>query len=144
MKKLFIIAIAAIAVSVSACNSKKSTTTSTDSIASDSVSNATMVFESSVYNFGKITEGDKVSYDFKFKNTGTDPLIITNATASCGCTVPAYPHAPIAPGATAVISVIFDSTGKSGIQNKQVMITSNAKNASTELFLKGEVQSLNK
>ncbi|EOR93259.1 hypothetical protein ADIARSV_3588 [Arcticibacter svalbardensis MN12-7] len=144
MKKLLIIAIAAIAVSVSSCNSNKSKTTGTDSIASDSVSNANIVFESSVYNFGKIKEGDKVSYDFKFKNTGTTPLIISNASASCGCTVPDYPHEPIAPGATAAIKVVFDSTGKSGMQNKQVMISSNAVNASTELFLKGEVQSLNK
>lgn len=144
MKKLLIIAIAAIAVSVSSCNSNKSKTTGTDSISSDSVSNATIVFESSVYNFGKIKEGDKVSYDFKFKNTGTTPLIISNASASCGCTVPDYPHEPIAPGASAVIKVVFDSTGKSGMQNKQVMITSNAVTPSTELFLKGEVQSLNK
>jgi hypothetical protein len=58
--------------------------------------------------------------------------------------VPDYPHEPIAPGASGVIKVIFDTSGKVGVQNKQVIIASNAATPSTELFIKGEVQSLTK
>ncbi|MGV3704284.1 MAG: DUF1573 domain-containing protein [Arcticibacter sp.] len=145
MKKLFIIAVAGLAISLSACNSNKTSEGNTqDSVAADSAGNATIVFEETEYDFGKITDGDKVSHDFKFTNTGTSPLIISNASASCGCTVPEYPHEPIAPGASAMIKVVFDSSGKVGLQNKQVIITSNAATPSTELFMKGEVQSLTK
>lgn len=145
MKKLFIIAVAGLAISLSACNSNKSSQENTqDSVSADSSGTATIVFESPVYDFGKATDGDKVSHDFTFTNTGTSPLIITNASASCGCTVPDYPHEPIAPGASGVIKVVFDTSGKVGIQNKQVIIASNAATPSTELFIKGEVQSLTK
>jgi outer membrane biosynthesis protein TonB len=145
MKKLFIIAVAGLAISLSACNSNTSSKENTqDSVSADSASAATIVFESPVYDFGKATDGDKVAHDFKFTNTGTSPLIITNASASCGCTVPDYPHEPIAPGASGVIKVVFDTSGKVGVQNKQVIIASNAATPSTELFIKGEVQSLTK
>ncbi len=75
-------------------------------------------FEKESYDFGQITDGEKVSYDFKFTNVGKTPLIVTSATATCGCTVPDYPKEPIAPGAEGVIKVVFDSTGKPGMQNK--------------------------
>lgn len=147
MKRVFIIAITGLAISLSSCNTNKPKENSQDSVAtskSDATSNASIAFENPVYNFGKIKEGDKVTYDFKFKNAGTDPLIITNASTSCGCTVPDWPHEPIAPGESAVITVVFDSAGKVGMQNKQVLITSNSTIPSTELFLKGEVLSLTK
>lgn len=146
MKKLFIIAVAGLAFSLSACNSNKASNESAtqESVSADSASTAAIVFENTVYDFGKITDGDKASHDFKFTNTGTSPLIISNASASCGCTVPDYPREPIAPGASAVIKVVFDSSGKVGMQNKQVIIESNAVTPTTELFMKGEVQSLTK
>lgn len=147
MKRVFIIAIAGLAISFSSCNSNKPKESSQDSVASsgaETASNASIAFENPVYDFGKIKEGDKVTYDFKFKNAGTDPLIITNASTSCGCTVPDWPHEPIAPGASAIIKVVFDSAGKTGMQNKQVLITSNSTIPTTELFLKGEVLSLTK
>lgn len=145
MKKLFIIAVAGLAISFSACNSNKSSQENTqDSVSADSTGAATIVFENPVYDFGKATDGDKISHDFTFTNTGTSPLIITNASASCGCTVPDYPHEPIAPGASGIIKVVFDTSGKVGLQNKQVIIASNAATPSTELFIKGEVQSLTK
>src|SRR5690349_13037064 len=61
----------------------------------------------SVYNFGTITEGEKVTYSFRFKNSGNKALVITNATASCGCTVPEKPEKPILPGETGFIKVVF-------------------------------------
>ena len=62
-----------------------------------------------VYNFGTISEGEKVEYNFRFKNTGKKPLIITNASASCGCTVPEKPEKPVMPGETSFIKVVFNS-----------------------------------
>src|SRR5665647_374325 len=56
----------------------------------------------SLYNFGTVTEGEKVTYNFRFKNSGKKPMVITNTSASCGCTVPEKPEKPILPGDTAV------------------------------------------
>jgi len=92
------------------------------------------------YNFGTITEGDKVEYNFRFKNTGKKPLVITNATASCGCTVPERPDKPVMPGDTSFIKVVFNSKGKSGHQDKSIIVSSNAKPSFPDLMLSGEVK----
>jgi len=84
-----------------------------------------MTFEKEVHDFGTIIQGEKVSYKFKFTNTGASDLLITDAKGSCGCTVPEYPRTPVKPGASGEIDVIFDSTGKIGQQNKKVTITAN-------------------
>ncbi len=93
----------------------------------------------SVYNFGKITDGEKVEFSFRFKNTGNKPLIVSNATASCGCTVPEKPEEPIKPGETGFIKVVFDSKGRVGDVHKEVTVTSNAYPAFPLLALKGQV-----
>lgn len=99
-----------------------------------------MSFESETYNFGKIAPGEKVHYSYKFKNTGKSPLIIANATATCGCTIPEPPKEPIKPGENGEIKVIFDSTGKSGMQDKVITVTSNANPAVASLHLTGEIK----
>ena len=91
------------------------------------------------FDFGEITDGEKVSYDFQFKNIGKSPLIITSAIATCGCTVPDYPKAPIAPGEDGVIKVVFDSTNKLGMQNKVITITANTVPQITEINILGNV-----
>ncbi|MEO6524313.1 MAG: DUF1573 domain-containing protein [Mucilaginibacter sp.] len=96
-------------------------------------------FDKDSYNFGKIKQGDKVSYDFKFTNTGKTPLIISNAVASCGCTTPEWPKEPVKPGDSGVIKVTFNSTGKSGLQDKLITVTSNTIPSSTLAHLIGEV-----
>lgn len=85
----------------------------------------TMQFMEEEYNFGTINQGEVVSHTFKFKNTGSEPLIITDAKATCGCTVPKKPTEPIAPGETGELVVEFNSAGKSGAQTKQVTVTAN-------------------
>ncbi len=105
----------------------------------DSTSAPIMTFESSTYEFKKITSGQKVSYSFKFKNTGTTPLIISNAQATCGCTVPEYPRSPVPPGAEGAINVVYDSAGQTGMQAKIITLTSNAYPTTTQLVLKGQV-----
>ena len=98
----------------------------------------------SVFNFGKIAEGEMVEFSFRFKNTGADPLVISNATASCGCTVPEKPEAPIKPGETGYIKVKFNSDGRPGMTHKTVSVVSNASPAFPELLLTGEVIAKNK
>lgn len=93
----------------------------------------------SVYNFGTVTEGEKVTYNFRFKNSGTKPLIITNTSASCGCTVPEKPDKPVLPGETAFIKVVFNSKGKVGHNEKTITVLSNANPAFIPLLLRGEV-----
>jgi hypothetical protein len=92
------------------------------------------------YNFGTITEGEKVEYNFRFKNTGKKPLIITNASASCGCTVPEKPEKPVMPGEISFIKVVFNSKGKSGHQDKAIIVSSNVKPSFPDLMLSGEVK----
>lgn len=97
-------------------------------------------FDVETYDFGTIKQGDKVTYDFNFANTGKEPLIISNAQGSCGCTVPQWPKEPIAKAAKGIIHVEFNSAGKMGMQDKTVTITSNGKNTTVVLHLKGNVE----
>ncbi len=93
----------------------------------------------SVFNFGTIAEGEKVAFNFRFKNTGAKPLVVTNASASCGCTVPEKPEKPVLPGETSYIKVVFDSKGKPGHQEKAVFVNANVKPGFPTLKLMGEV-----
>jgi hypothetical protein len=102
-------------------------------------SSTTVQMIDSVYDFGKIAEGENVEFSYRFKNTGSNPLIVSNATASCGCTVPEKPEAPIKPGETGFIKVKFNSEGRAGMAHKTVNILANASPAFPELQLKGEV-----
>ena len=92
-----------------------------------------------VYNFGTIADGDKVEYNYRFKNTGKKPLIIKNATASCGCTVPEKPEKPILPGEIGYLKVVFDSKGKAGHVEKSITVSSNANPEFPTLLLRGEI-----
>ena len=98
-----------------------------------------MVFEETEHQFGKIKQGEKVSYTFVFKNTGDAPLIINSASGSCGCTVPEWPHEPIMPGDKGEVHVIFNSAGKRGPQNKSVTLNTNVGETPTRIYIKGEV-----
>ncbi len=99
----------------------------------------TLEWAETEFDFGTIDQGEAVEHSFSFTNTGSEPLIISNAKGSCGCTVPQWPREPIAPGATANIDVRFDSKGKKNKQNKKVTITANTNPAQSFIFLKGEV-----
>lgn len=92
-----------------------------------------------LYDFGTIKEGEKAEFSFRFKNTGTKPLIIENASASCGCTVPEWSTEPIKPGEIGFIKVVFNSKGKVGPNTKNVTVISNAYPSFPMLLLKGEV-----
>jgi len=96
-------------------------------------------FDNLEYNFGYIDEGDIVNHDFYFTNVGRTPAIITEATTSCGCTVPSFPKYPIRPGQREKISVVFDSKGRLLKQNKSITITANTDPNYTTMYLTGEV-----
>ena len=85
-----------------------------------------MEFMEPQFSFGKIKEGTVVTHKFHFKNTGPNPLLIVKATASCGCTVPSFSKQPIAPGGEGDIDVQFNSTHRTGHQDKHIIVFSNA------------------
>ena len=99
-----------------------------------------MSFSETEFDFGMVDEGEKVSHTYKFENTGSEPLILSNAKGSCGCTVPKWPKEPIAPGESGVITVEFNSKNKKGKRNQKVTITANTDPAQTFIYLKGEVK----
>lgn len=98
----------------------------------------------SVYNFGKVTDGENVVFNYRFQNTGNKALIISSATASCGCTVPEKPEEPIKPGETGFLKVVFNSKGRVGPVHKEVNVVSNAYPAFPVLQLIGDVVSTSK
>ncbi len=96
-------------------------------------------FEEEVFDFGKITQGEVVSHDFKFRNIGNQHLIISGASGSCGCTVPKWPKEPILPGKEGKLNVVFSSEGKKGIMEKTVTIVTNCEPSTRIIRIKAEV-----
>jgi hypothetical protein len=111
-----------------------------DNIGNENPNQASFKFHDEEFNFKTIKQGESVNHEFTFTNTGKEPLVIANAQGSCGCTVPTWPKEPIAPGATGVIKVTFNSAGKMGMQDKTVTLNSNAKQNPMVLHLKGNVE----
>jgi hypothetical protein len=105
----------------------------------DTVNVPKFEFEEHTYDFGVISQGEKVSFTYKFKNVGKTNLVIASAKGSCGCTVPSYPKKPIPPGGSGVIDVEFNSDGKSGKQNKTITILANTFPGVTTLTMLGEI-----
>jgi len=103
----------------------------------------TMDFVDTTHNFGKLREGETAEYDFDFKNNGKSPLVISQAQGSCGCTVAEYNQEPIAPGKVGTMKVKFNSTGKSGLEEKTVTITTNSKKGIHILHITAEVETHN-
>lgn len=101
---------------------------------------AEISFETEVHDFGTLPYGGDGSYDFKFTNSGKEPLVITNARGSCGCTVPSWPKEPILKGHTGMIHVQYD-TKRPGPFTKTVTVSSNAKTAEKVVTIKGNVES---
>lgn len=109
-------------------------------VAQEVTSGAKIEFDKEVHDYGTVEYGGNGQCTFEFKNTGTSPLIISNAKGSCGCTVPSWPKEPIAPGKTGTITVKYD-TKRPGAINKSVTITSNASNEPTKVIrIKGTVE----
>lgn len=100
----------------------------------------TIQFDTTKFSFGEIKEGAVVKHAFHFKNTGTNPLLISNAVTSCGCTVPSYPKEPVPPGGEGDIVLQFNSKGKHGMQHKNVLIYSNAQEEAMSMGFDADVK----
>jgi len=101
---------------------------------------ASMKFDEVEYNYGTIKQGDVVEHKFTFTSTGKEPLVISQAQGSCGCTVPEWPKEAIKKGEKGVIKVTFNSAGKMGPQDKTVTLMSNASDSPMVLHIKGTVE----
>lgn len=101
----------------------------------------TINFKEELHDFGSVDPETENEYSFEFKNTGTEPLSISNARGSCGCTVPNWPKEPIMPGETGTIDVVFrPSKGQAGHdQEKTVTVTANTEPANTIVRIKAFV-----
>ena len=97
-----------------------------------------MKFAKETHDFGKVEQGKPVTNVFEFKNTGTDPIVINDAQASCGCTKPSFSREPVLPGKTGSISATYNAASM-GQFTKSITVTSNAESGSMTLYLKGEV-----
>jgi hypothetical protein len=137
MKKAFLF-VAALLVFAACSNEKEGPNTGDINIGGGG-DKPMIQFDEEVHDFGKITQGEKVSYSFHFKNTGNANLLISSAAASCGCTVPTPPKDPIAPGAENKIDVTFDSNGKSGRFDKQITVITNCDPNTKVLKITGEI-----
>ena len=140
MKKVILaVFFAAVTCAVSAQESKSSQPTVTVTSGVDTKNMPDFKFEVEEYNFGTIKQGESVTYEYVFTNVGKEPLIITNAVGSCGCTVPLWPKEPLKKGEKGTIKVTFNSAGKSGMIDKTISITSNAKTPNKVLHIKGNI-----
>ena len=147
MKKIFSIAIlVGLSMVLFSCHNNGEKLLSTDlvtnpkSAQNPSGKRAEITFEKTEFDFGKILQGEVVSYTFHFTNTGSAPLIITSVEKSCGCTASEFPRDPIAPGKTGDIKITYDSKGHHGFQSKMLIVNANTMPSSTTLRLKAEVK----
>ncbi|WP_310397981.1 DUF1573 domain-containing protein [Hymenobacter sp.] len=100
---------------------------------------AVMQFETDSHDFGNVPEGTMATHEFRFKNTGNQPVVIANVQASCGCTTPDWTKTPVLPGKSGIIKAMYSSAGRPGVFNKTVTVTSNAAEPSKVLTIKGAV-----
>ncbi len=147
MNKLFLLFTIIFFAACGGNDSKKASTdlvnnplSATDTSANLSAEAPFMTFDEKIHDFGTLIDGEVVTYKFKFKNTGTTDLIINNASASCGCTIPSYPKEPLKPGGESAIDVQFNSSGKVGKFDKSITIEANTIPTQTTLLIKGEVK----
>jgi hypothetical protein len=129
---------------LSACKNNKATENSNSSskeiLAEPASSEFTeMKFEHIAHKFGKVTEGTMIKHTFKFTNTGTTPLIISEVAPQCGCTTTDFPKKPILPNQTGEITLELDTKGKRGEIEKNARIVANIEGGTMFLFLRGEV-----
>ncbi|MBP6978010.1 MAG: DUF1573 domain-containing protein [Bacteroidales bacterium] len=97
-------------------------------------------FESDEHDFGRILQGEVVTYAFRFKNTGKTDLLVSSVSTSCGCTVSKYAKDPVRPGGQGVIEVTFNSSGRKGFQNKTITVLTNAQPSKHILNIKAQIE----
>jgi len=144
MKNIFIIFILLFSLACSNSDDKEGSNTDTreevsTEVAKIKAANSKCVFEKQMYDLGKIQQGEIVKYTMKFRNEGEELLVINNAHASCGCTVPKWTKEPIAKGEEGQLEVTFDSSGRKGVQHKSVVLITNSVEKMVEVSFVAEV-----
>ena len=144
MKHLFPIVLLALGMMTS-CGGNKSDKLSTElvnnpkSAEQPSGKEAVITFDKTEHEFGRILQGEVVTYSFHFTNTGNAPLLITNVNTSCGCTVGDFPREPIKPGQDGFIKATYDSKGHHGFQSRALTVLANTNPSATTLRFKADV-----
>lgn len=138
-----------VGVSLGACNSSKNEGATIDDIhnpatpegvsAEEQANMPVLTFDETTHDFGKVMKGERLTYAFKFTNTGKSNLIISNTHASCGCTTSIPPKEPIRPGESGEITVNFDSKRKHGKVTQTVTVGANTYPVQTVLTITAEV-----
>jgi len=143
MKKIIFVSWIIVMFMVSGCTGRKGNNTSDSGI---TVSKGTSVisFREYQHDFGKVTEGEILSCFFTFDNKGPGDLIINSASTTCGCTVPKYDTKPIHSGDSGKLEVVFDTSGRNGIQTKVITVKSNATTPVVLLKITAEIVANNK
>jgi hypothetical protein len=144
MKKGFIISWILIIVIVAGCGNGKGNKSSVSRSDPGGTGKSEIVFREYQYDFGKVAEGEKIHHTFIFDNKGTSDLIITSASTTCGCTVSKYNTKPIPPGENGNLEVVFNTSGRDGMQTKTITVKSNASKPVVLVKITAEVVADNK
>ena len=145
MKRIFLLATVALVASCghsgtdAAGRIQQSNLEAAEKLAEQATQFPQIKFEETTHDFGEIKQNVEVQTLFQFKNTGKVPLVITNASSSCGCTFPEYPKEAIAPGVSGAIKVVYNGSGKDAI-TKTVTLTTNTEQGSEMLTIKAFVK----
>lgn len=137
MKKVFVLALSLACVGFAA---QAQTVAANPANAQAKAAGPQIQFDEMKYDFGSAKQGEVVKHVFKFKNTGTQPLVISNIGVSCGCTTPEWTKDPVMPGKTGIITANFNTAGKMGIQNKVLTVESNSAGGNAMVSVIGEVK----
>lgn len=138
MKHLIILAVFSLLTVGMYGQANEKATDETEKPVPTSVQGPIMTLESLTVDYGDIKQGSEPLRTVAFTNTGTEPLVISNAKGSCGCTVPTWPREPIGPGESAVIEIRYDTKRLGGI-NKTVKLTTNDETGTYVLRVKGNI-----
>jgi hypothetical protein len=141
MRKIIVIFWVVLAVIASNCGNGSVKNSSQTALKTNNVGTTEILFREYQHDFGKVEEGEKVSYTFTFDNKGKSDLIISSATTTCGCTISRYDTKPISPGSSGNLEVVFDTSGRSGIETKTITVKSNASTPVVLLKITAEVVS---
>ena len=139
MKNFIILYLSFLVIVVSGCGNSSKKNAANSGLQVSDTGTVKIYFSEYQHDFGKVAEGEKAGYNFTFQNKGTNSLVIFSATTTCGCTVPKYDTKPIAPGEKGNLEVVFDTSGRSGIQTKIITVKSNASTPEVLLKITAEV-----
>jgi archaellum component FlaG (FlaF/FlaG flagellin family) len=138
MKKIIITAFVALS-GIMVSNAQNPAVTPISPAPAENKNQADISFDKEIHDFGVIPQGTPASYTFYFKNTGKEPLIVTNASASCGCTTPEWTKEPIKPGQKGFVRATYNAAS-AGPFTKAVTVMTNGKRAQVALTIKGDVK----